>query len=542
MSKPKSPSRRRLLGMASVLTGASVINNPFGLLFESMVNGFVNKAMADAGGYDPRRYIYIQQPGAPPRWMFDLFLTPYSSANFIDNPMVGTRYKAQGGRYTDVEYATVKRKGIDVPHMWQFDVPKAGGGVRPMTDLLDNLLAIQGITTENAGHPGSQQLHFKPAGAVRSLPALTGDAAPTPLSAVDLASNNYRYTSLVGKSSVRVAGGGNLLQTLLNPFISGAPQPFLDNLGKVNGSVERGVAALDNLAKSNHPAAEAINSDRKAAEDLLKQGFPGLAGQWTTLLNKYRDLISRAIDPTQRLAGINALPIGVTGSRDQTYAFGGAANVVTAADVRSLIQTNTNIARMAEHFAVTEYVILNDLSRSISLSLGQMSNLSLNGNTSRISRFDEHNTGKMITLYMNTMYYRALASCVLELIDQLKANSLFNDTVIDVGGEFNRSPRRNMFGSDHGWQGASVTVYSGAIQGPLIIGNLLKQGPSAAYPGTWGYGGGVPQLAGSQVGLAHVGATMGTLLRAPSPVTSTGPLVVFQGNDLQAIIEKTKIV
>ena len=542
MSKPKSISRRKLLGMATVFTGASVVNNPFSFLFESVVNGFVNRALAQEAGYDPRRYIYIQQPGAPARWSWDLFLTPYSAAGFVANPMIGTKYSASGGRYTGLSYATIAAKGINVPHMWQFSVPKAGGGMRPMTDLLDNLLSIQGISTENAGHPGSQLLHFKPSGAIRSLPALTGDFAPTPIAAVNLRSGNYSYNSLAGKTPVQVGGGGNMLQTLLNPFISTASTNFLNNLDQVNDAVEDAITSLDDLAKERHPAAEILSSDRAGVERLLKQGFPDLANQWNSLKNKYSDLISRAIDPTQSLAGLTDKPIGLTSGRGAEYALNVAANEVSTADLRTLIKDTSTIGSMAEHFAVAEYVILNDLSRSVSLQLGTLNGLSTSGNDQANFRFDEHNTGGMVSLYLNSMYYRALASCLLELIDQLKSAGLYEETVLDVGGEFNRSPRRNAGGSDHGWQGASVCLYSGAINGPLVIGNLKANGPSAGYPGTWGYGAEIPELGGKQIGLAQVGATIATLLRAPSPVTSTGPLVAVQNGQIVPIIGKTKII
>ncbi|MCB9024867.1 MAG: DUF1501 domain-containing protein [Bdellovibrionaceae bacterium] len=520
MNKNHKLNRRQFLGLASAFSGASILNNPYSIVLDHMINGLVNKALAETTGVNPRRYIAIQQFGAPARWNFDLFLTPYGNAEFKSNPMVGTKYIATKGRYTDMIYSTINYNGLNIPHMWQFPVPKAGGGTRAMTDLIDNLLAIQGINTGNAGHQGSHSLHMRPSGAVRSLNALTADYSSNPISAINLSTAYYNFKTLNSKSFVDVPAGGNMIQTLLNPFLSAAPDKFLYNLNNVHETVERGVSTLDQLAKQQHPLAKSINDDRDGAEKLLRKGAAGIGTVWDTLLLKYKDLIQRAIDPSQRLEGINDLPIGISGTRNSQYALNDATNIVTTADLRDLITGNTVISLMAENFAVSEYVILNDLSRSISMNTSSLFKLNTNGNTQERFSLDQHNSGKMICLYLNTMYFRAFSACLLELIDQLKAADLFSETVIDVSSEFNRSPKNSGTGSDHGWQGASTTIYSGAFGSPLILGNL-KSNPGGSYEGTWGFGGEVKELSNKQLGLNHMAATVATLLRTPSPLTSS---------------------
>lgn len=541
MSNSNSINRRHFLGLATAFTGTSLLNNPYSLLFDQIVNGFVNRAYAETTGINPRRYIYIQQYGAPSRWTFDLFLTPYTSTGFQSNPMVGTKYIESGGRYTDLTYSTVKYNGINLPHMWQFPVPRAGGGNRPMTDLIDHILSMQGVNTGNAGHPGSQSLHMKPTGSVRSLPALASDYTENPIPAINLSTPEYKFDSLNTKSFVTVPVGGNMLQTLLDPFIASAPADFLSKLGNVEQAVDRGVAVIDALAATEHPLAQSLNKDRAGAEELLRTGFPGLAEKWNGLLAKYRDLIRRAIDPTQRLQGINDKPIGKTSTRDREYSLNSTTNIVTTPDIRDLITGSTEISNMAEHFAVTEFVVLNDLSRSISLNTGPLIKLNTNGNTQSTFNFDQHDSGRMISLYLNTMYFRAFSSCLLELIDKLKEADLFSETIIDVASEFNRSPKSNGFGADHGWQGSSTTIYSGTFSGALFLGNI-KAHASTSYMGTWGIGAGVKELANQQLGLNHVAATIASLLRTPSPVTSAKTLVQVSGGKLVPLIEKTKIV
>jgi len=59
----------------------------------------------------------------------DHFLTPYNAENFQTNLQVATRYDG-AGQATSGIYETVLRNGINVPYMWQFNVPKASGGTK----------------------------------------------------------------------------------------------------------------------------------------------------------------------------------------------------------------------------------------------------------------------------------------------------------------------------------------------------------------------------------------------------------------------------
>ena len=541
MKKPRQIShnglmRRGLLRSIGAISLGAALPGPTQILFEAILNGIVSKAHAQS--LDPRRYLYIQQAGAPSRWTFDLFLTPYST-DFMANGMLGTRYTNAGGRYTGVEYSTITRMGLRIPHMWQFEVPKAGGGTRPMTDLLANMIQMRGINTGNAGHPGSQLLHFRPLGATQSTGALSGDASDAPLPGVNISANNYSYLSKAGKSAVNLGSSGNIIQNLLNPFIGRSPASFRANKDKLKDAIKLALNDLDEHAINQHEEAIVIAESRKGAEELLEAGFGNLTTVWNQLLGKYRTLIQRAIDPSQSIPGINDRPIGATGVRNGTYNLNTFSNRVTMADLRGLITTNTQIQFMAEHFAAAEYVLVNDLSSSVTISPRQMFRLGTAGNAAPSSRFDEHNSGRMTILYLNTMYNRALSSCLLELIDQLKAKGIWNDTVIDVGGEFNRSARTNGTGSDHGFQGASATLYSGAIEEPFVVGNIRRNAGGGVRPGTWGYGSSVKEL-GQTLNMGHFAASLAFLLRTPPPLTSAQSVIGMKSGKVAPLIELAK--
>lgn len=523
-AKQKQFSRRELLNNFGFAIGGASFLNPAGILIESLLNGMVNSALA--AEMPTRRYLYIQQPGAPSRWMWDLFLTPYGSAGYQQNPMVATRFAAVDGRYTNLKYETVSRKGIDVPWLWQDVVPAPGGGTRPMDGLLENLLSIRGMHTGNAGHVGSQALHFKPIGAKKSVTALSADDSNDPISAVNVSAVQYDFQSTKNKASVSIAGGGNLLDTLLRPFQSGASASYKDRKGKVKAAISKAMGSLEAQARQQHPGAAAVIESRKAATQLLESGFGDLDAIWTTLVGKYSNLVSRAIRGT--IPGISDLPIGPTGTRSQAFQLGGG--IISNPDLRTMIATGTTIPMMAEHFAIAEYILLNRLSSSVAISPRPMTGLnSAGGGDTQV--FDEHSTGGAIALFLNSCYYKAMSACLLELVARLKSANQFNETLIDVGGEFNRRARTNASGSDHLFEGASVALYSGIIHGPHVVGNI-RTGPA----GGDGYGAPV-----KDVGLlapSHVAATIAAILGVASPVTAVNALVTTQDGVIKPIVEK----
>ena len=103
-----------------------------------------------------------------------------------------------------------------------------------------------------------------------------------------------------------------------------------------------------------------------------------------------------------------------------------------------------------------------------------------------------------------------------------------------------------MQGSDHGWEGKSTTIYSGAIRnGPFIVGNIAKDaGP--LYPGPWGSGAPVRSSEGKEMGPLHIGhlhATMSHLLRVENPIANASSLVHLKSNKALILkMEKTKLV
>lgn len=544
MSKQKS--RRQFLEEFGAFTsGTAFLNSPLNMFISSIIGSSLTSSMAHAQSLKPRRYVNIQLYGAPPRWMFDLMLNAYGTNDTpaLNSPMIGTRY-VDAARYTDVEYRTVLKNGIRVPLIWQNNVPAPGvGNTRPMSDLLNNYLSLQGITTENPGHPGSSALHFRPAGAKTSLGALSADASDAFIPAVNLAAQYFMFLSLKGKSPVTLNTSGNMIQTLLDPFISQASADFKTNKAKVNLKAALGAAtsALNTATQTDQLNSQTLIESQKSAENLLNSSFGNLTTEWTSLRAKYQDLITRSLAMT--LPGINDKPIGSTdtAARAGEYQLRVEGNIVRFADLRELVSLTTrNVGRMADQFALTEYVLKNNLSYSITMSFDHLIGLKTGTglNTAANHNSDEHYTGKVPSLLLNSLFYTAMSSCLLELISVLKTADIWKDTVIDLGGEFNRNPNSVSSGSEHGFKGKSVSLLSGGFNNTMVLGNVSA---STNINLSWGLGTPVTGL-GSQLRMTHMAATIAHILRTPNPVTSASSLVTLNEttNQLSPNIELAK--
>lgn len=542
MSSKKS-RRKFLQEFGALSSSAAFLSSPLGMLVNSVISSAITRNMAHAAGLDPRRYVNIQFPGAPPRWMFDLLINAYGTTDTLNlgGSMVATNYTASGGRLNGVEYRTVLRNGLRVPWIWQYSVPAPGNTMRPMTDLLPNLLVLQGITTGNPGHTSSQKLHFKPSGATSSLGALSADNSNALIPAINFNAESFVFASLKNKAAVPIGNNGNMLQSLLSPFISQASASFKNKKDSVSlkDALRDVASALNSMKQTDQLNTATLIESQKNAEELLNGSFGDLNTEWTALLNKYQNLIDRSLKLT--IPGINDLPVGDNNptARGLTYQLR-RDQVVRFADLRELLNSpNINITGMAGQFAVTEYVLKNNLSYSMTMSFQGLAGYKTATGMNTVPRHepDEHYTGLFPSLISNAMLSFATASCLLELIASLKTANLWQDTLIDMGGEFNRMAMPDGAGSEHGQYGKSVSLLSGAYNEPLVLGNIV----GANNVNGWGRGAPVAGM-GRQLQLNDMVSTIAYLLRTPSPLTSANSLVSLNGNVLVPSIEKARRV
>lgn len=530
MNQKKKDSRfdnsRREFIQGSALSALGLTN--MGLLAEAVFQGIFHKAYAQENGIINKNYIFIGQAGAPPRWAFDLPLTPDGQkGKFIACPQVGTRYEG-GTRYTEVVHDTYQVNGLHMPWMWRFDIPTAGGGMVPLSRLMEGMLIMRGIDTNNPAHVAAQGLHYRPQGIPISLTALTADRSDAPIAGVSMSSSRYVFKSNKGLSPTQLANTNNMIQTLMQPFIESNPTGYKNDQAKVEAALASSLDSLNKIAEDSSPQNVMIKKNMENALDLFSKNYGSLDTVYNNLYNKYRSLARRAMDPNRTLVGINDKPIGTTGARDRRYRYGDDDGTVTNADLRTMITTNTNLDRTAQRFAVTEFILLNGLSSSIAFNHDGLRGLGTQGQ--RNSQFyDEHRAGCMPSLLVNVYNSLGFYACLYELISQLKANRLFEDTLIDFCGEFGRNPQNQGSGADHSAEANSNMIISGAIGGNgHVIGNIRAN--AGGRNGTWGYGANNPGF--GLLNLGHFTSTVANVFGIPSPVTAVPSLLKLEGGKL----------
>ena len=560
MNKKKF-TRKEFLKISGTAVAGTLFGSPLSMLLESVLKGSLTSAYAD-GAPSPRKWVDFRFDNAPPRFVYDLFLQNQKSdkAKFVANGNhIFTKFVELNGRYVSGVYETVEMKALGkssreicAPHLWNQNVPASAGGVRPMADLLAHFLNIRGIDTGNPAHEGSRTLHYLPLGAQQSLTALSADGSSTPFAAVSYAVGDYAYRSLRATSPYPV-GGTNLVNSLLAPFDPNFPVSVTRaNEAKVKDYLEAARNGLKADALARNQQVEAAYKAIDGARELLGASVTDLKTQWAPLLAKYSDLIARSL--TTPIPGINDKPVGVAPAdrKPGTVPGGGAYDIVGVPvlnDDLNSIFNGAQITTMAEAFAISEFILLNNLSNSITVRIGEFTNLSVISKmggtaTASGSAFDEHTTGGMVSTLLNAVHSLAHSACLLELIDRLVAAGQWQNTVINCSGEFNRKPRNSGTGSDHQYNGASLALYSGIIDGPYVLGDIAADPEPTSYKGTNGAGvvQAGPALDNEKIDIASAAATIAQLLGVRSPVTARETMLLVRGDGIIPRVPPGKIV
>ena len=529
-AKRVSRSRRNFLlqgGQTALAT--FVMDSILGSLLQSAANR-AWAATSSSPGYPS--FLHIHFYGAPPRWMYDLVLWPTGASNdFVANGMVKNVYQVNAaGRYESpgaykVVASPYKNKSTDstfiqVPYLLSLQVPKAGGGTRPAMDMLKNMIQIRGIDVLSQAHPGAAAFHSAAVAGSQTISAVTADFSTTDPSRPDLnalravgINSDDLFTSTKGYAMYRqtASSGANALAAMfrdLQPYGSaGLSTTLVQTVESLKFQIDD---ALKTLEPQNVQYYSSLLDGSEASLKLLLTDsiatFQNLDTKWNNLYNKYLNLVTRTLTMTYPL--LNDKPIGGTKRDSGIYAFGQDQKAYNP-DLRTMIAPNapnspTNLQTLAAEFAVAEFLLINGVCPSVTMRPQSLVNTKVKftatatTETNRTLPFDQHYIGSMPGILANSMYFLAFTACLLELIDRMQAtklpgaaNSVFYDTLIYMNGEFNRAPRNDGSGADHGGKGGHVNLFSGRINGFKLVGNVRKVSTSGPpYVGTWGEGDG----------------------------------------------------
>lgn len=503
-------SRRQFLSMMGTAGAAYSLNNPLKIFFDGLADGLIASVQAQ-GILQPRNFICILFPGAPTRWVWDNYLQPNGSADgFIRNASVNN-WITEDSYSADNTKVTYKSDRIDLPDgrvihlptLWTQDIPVVGGGRVKMTELLNNAMLMRGINMQvDIGHKFGPTRVPRPISSGPSISGNVADRARTPIQAVGTSVYNQNfgdpsigaYKSNAGTGITLVRGINDPLGQIMSAFTNTDSQ-VIAKMPKYDSISPLVKSALDDLAiyaKSSKPGADALFKSRSNAEDMFKKSYGNLTDAFNQLYTKYRDLERRS----GQMAMPNILPTVGTG----TY---------------SISSTNT-FTGLASQFAVAEFLLKNGLSSTITMGGESPRVAGLSNNN------DEHDqSDRQRSLICHSFQFRALASMIYELKRSL-GPTLWEQTVVEVSAEFERSPTNDQSGSDHEPEANAVTVFSGAIQKPIFIGNIRVQGRGGVYTGTYGLAAPVKTDFASALVVTneHAASTVSTIIGVESPVRS----------------------
>ena len=508
----------------------------------SILTSIATSSMAQGQNQFNKKLITMFQAGAPPRWMFDLALTPDGdTSKLLRSRWIGSRYEQSGGRYTGTVYATTLQNGLHMPWIWSTNIPTSNGGVAPMSNLMDGMLSIRGVDTGNSGHFPSRALHFLPIGTSKSIAALTAEKSSAPISSVNLGVDSHSLKSPKNLSATTIKNLDNGLVELMSSFREIQNNSYQNEKSKVSSLLDSALNMLNGQSETLNPSTIALKQNMTNAIELFNRDFGDLESVFGQLFLKYKNLIDRSINPSHIIPGVTDLPIGTTGSRSDSIYRSTSSGQMTKDDIRDIYVPAVNGDKMARGFAITEFIILNNLSSSVSFLAHHLERLSGFNNS---YDFDEHYVGAMSSIFINARYNTALAACMYEFISQLKANNMYQDCVIDLAGEFGRIPmiQNGSWETEHAGGANMINLFSGAIQGSHVIGNITAVSGSRMNQNlTCGYGGdNGPEF--GKLGLGHFAHTLSHILGVQSPVTSAKTLVRQEGTKFVPLLPTGTIV
>lgn len=541
----KKIDRRNFLRNGLFSGGALFALSPAEVFFTGLVQGLFDKAYADeTNASDMVNYLVLGMAGGPSRWYFDLPLMPNGSSDELgENPMLVTAYN---DKRSQLIYRTMSYGDYHYPHLWSGQVSDGKGGLRPLSSLLNHSIMFRGINLQSDGHGINRNKQVMPIPGSSSLNGLVADKSKKAIPSV-VFDNGMNYKSGKGIGAARISYS-NSLNELLSPFL----MPTGNSFGRrdtVNELIEKALNSLSSQAEYSSTKTKAIFNDRKNAKRLFEKEFGNLADTFSGLRKKYEEIISETLY-------INEL----TYLFDNSFSSDGGdlSSVMRSStdapspdrrfDFReSIIRNNkrsgrggpaslanTSISNLSSLMAVYEYLITQELSSSITGVIGGIihANIKVNSIYRSINpNNDAHRSGQKAALFYFSKYYQAIGACILELTEVLKSKtsgngSLFDKTVIHLCSEFNRSPRNNGSGADHGWRGSSTSLFTGMTNKGHVIGNIqANYTGDSNRRGGWGVAAHSDDLSGREMIIGNIASSLSAVLGIKSPTENDAPLI-----------------
>lgn len=480
----ENKSRRKFLQDATKSLGLLGISP---MMSNFIIQTLASEALAANSSFTDRIYIFFALAGGPPRWMFDLPLTPNGTATrFTDHfrhPGLGTFVGMQSSNDPQAIYkpwydSTTK---LWLPPVWG---SKPDGG--SFRNCLSNALFVRGLDLEINNHELGRLRNQSPIIGGNSIAGLLAEKTGTSFPA-----------AVSGSISKAFKGQQILAPVTLDYAVTASNNPvaratrYFAGRGPANDEgVNQVLAEFDKYAADHDFIQPSLADSKEKADALIREGVTVFRDLWAATYAKYVEKVSNALLGSNTGLFVDnktiKLPAATASGPDKRIRRADGVYLGALSDLRRMIRENTSVANLASTFATIEILLTKNLTQVITTDLGQLTGVSSDdaGTTFTLTN-DQHFIGSLISTLGTTYYYRAILNCTEELIGVLKAEGLFNKTVIQFGAEFSRNAKVDGSGSDHGFLGSSALIMSGLISKTSVIGNITND-TASTYAGTWG--------------------------------------------------------
>jgi hypothetical protein len=557
-SKKNNLSRRNFLGSAVTLGAGAFLLDPIRALTEGVADGIIQRAYAEStGAVASRNYINIQLSGAPLRYQFDQWLRTSSTDLAIENatvrmsdntikrilnPMTCTAFTWGANGIVTPKMATTVFNNLIVPHLWTQSVYNSAGTKRPLTELLQNMLVVRGFGTGLDGHPFNIRAQQAPIGGVSTITGLVAENSKTTFDSVHWPDRGDTgiYFSSQGKSQTKATGTAPL-NSLMEGF--GTPSTTVARNLKTTykDAMALAQARLKAYARSENTGAKLVAQNMNNATDMMAKGVGNIASYWNPAVARYQAAIEKSMREIN-IPGISEQEIISDESRSWSVGSGDITIISKGYDVRMAL-ASVSMQNFAQSLALAEYLLKEGLAASIDLRADALLGLMIlqkefTSPAARNLSLDMHETGSNAAILFMNSYYRGLTAGILELKDQL-GTARWENTVVQIQGDFGRSAKADGTGSDHGFNQMVTSAFSGAFtNGPIVVGNIKQSGSAEKYSGTQGMAAAIPGY--NQKGMpspSMAASTITALLGVPhNPFANTAaPLVSLSNGSLSAL-------
>lgn len=485
MNNSDSNSRRKFLSDSiraiSFLGISSALSN-------SIVQAIASSAVAQTTtlASSPKRYVFLGLEGGPPRWLFDLPLTPLSfsgqekTAGFVMGGF-GTYVGVDSGKAV-LRYDAWKdpKSNLWLPPVWASNPSTADGVYR---NVVDHCLFIRGLDMEIDNHDLSMRRNQTPALGGISIGGRLAASSSMPFSAAVSGStmnNSYRSDKQISPLILNhtVNGAENSISRAMSYFTG--PSPIKDPI------VGRVFDQFDQYAARQGILDHGLRTSKDLSDSLIVNGVSKFTSQWDGIFKKYTEAVARSLgDKTNTSKFMSAQDIPAPTTTDQKMRIS-STDFATLTKLNNLVDEKSTVSNLAAVFTALEILLVNNLTQVCTFNVaGGIGNLLRADSGMRMGLGnDQHQSGAFIATIGTTFYYRAIIGCLDVLISALKAHDIFADTMIHIGSEFSRAPQTSGRGSEHGVRGSSALLISGFNESARVVGNI-KNG-TGLYKGTWG--------------------------------------------------------